>query len=113
MIHSNRIYDEPGDDDGFRILVDRLWPRGVSKERAKIDLWIKEVGPSNELRKWYGHDEEKYDEFKRRYNAELDENPAWEELKSAVAEHRTTTLLHSAKSDLNNASVLLERLQQG
>jgi DNA-3-methyladenine glycosylase len=106
------VYDEPRDDDGFRVLVDRLWPRGLSKQRAQIDVWIKEVAPSTELRHWYGHDPARYEEFRRRYNAELDDNPALEELRNVVTEHRTTTLLHSAGSDLNNATVLLERLER-
>lgn len=112
MINMRRAYDEPAADDGYRVLVDRLWPRGLSKERGKIDLWIKEVAPSNELRKWYGHEPEKFDEFRRRYRDELDGNPALDELREVIAGHDTTTLLHSAKSDLNNAEVLLEVLEQ-
>src|SRR5579884_2780193 len=66
-----RVYDEPAADDGTRVLVERLWPRGLSKERAHIDLWLKEVAPSRELRTWFGHDPEKFEEFRRRYEAEL------------------------------------------
>jgi len=66
-----RVYEEPGKDDGFRILVDRLWPRGLSKEKAKIDLWMKEIAPSNELRQWFSHDPEKWENFKKRYETEL------------------------------------------
>jgi uncharacterized protein YeaO (DUF488 family) len=66
-----RAYDEPEPGDGTRVLVERLWPRGLSKERAHVDIWLKEVAPSNELRRWYGHDPEKFDEFRRRYEAEL------------------------------------------
>jgi len=66
-----RVYDQPEPGDGTRILVDRLWPRGLSKERAKVDAWLKEVAPSNDLRKWFGHDPEKFAEFRRRYEAEL------------------------------------------
>ncbi len=72
-IRVKRIYDEPSDDDGFRILVDRLWPRGVSKEKAHIDLWPKELTPSNDLRKWFHADPTRHDEFVVRYTAELDE----------------------------------------
>jgi uncharacterized protein YeaO (DUF488 family) len=67
MIKIKRVYEAAAEDDGFRILVDRLWPRGISKEKAKIDLWLKEVAPSNELRKWFAHDPEKWGEFKKKY----------------------------------------------
>lgn len=110
MIKQRRVYDEPEPDDGFRVLVDRLWPRGLSKQRAHVDLWLKEVAPSSELRKWYGHEPEKYEEFRRRYRTELAGNPALEQLREAISQHETTTLLHSAKSELNNATVLGELL---
>jgi uncharacterized protein YeaO (DUF488 family) len=67
-----RVYEEPEPGDGTRILVDRLWPRGLSKERAKVDFWLKEIAPSNDLRKWFGHDPEKFSEFRHRYEAELE-----------------------------------------
>lgn len=66
-----RVYEEPSPDDGTRVLIDRLWPRGISKERARIDLWLKEIAPSRELRTWFGHDPDKFAEFRRRYEAEL------------------------------------------
>ncbi|MEM2102303.1 MAG: DUF488 family protein, partial [Candidatus Bathyarchaeia archaeon] len=66
MIKTKRVYDLPDESDGFRILVDRLWPRGLSKDKALVDLWLKDIAPSDELRKWYGHDPEKWEEFKRR-----------------------------------------------
>ena len=74
-IQMKRIYEPPSDSDGFRVLVDRLWPRGMKKENANISLWEKNIAPSNDLRKWYGHDPEKLEEFKSRYKAELDNNP--------------------------------------
>ena len=73
MIRLKRAYDEPSKQDGLRILVERLWRRGVSKEKAAVDLWLKDVAPSTELRKWYGHDPEKWDEFRKRYWSELSE----------------------------------------
>ena len=73
MIRLKRAYDEPSKQDGMRILVERLWPRGVSKEKAAVDLWLKDLAPSTELRKWYGHDPEKWDEFRKRYWSELGE----------------------------------------
>src|SRR3990170_480838 len=72
MIKIKRIYDKSEKGDGFRILVDRLWPRGLSKEKAKIDLWLKEIAPSDQLRKWYGHEPQKWDEFKQKYFKELE-----------------------------------------
>jgi uncharacterized protein YeaO (DUF488 family) len=74
-IRIKRAYELPDDTDGLRILVDRLWPRGISKEKAKIDFWPKEIAPSNELRRWYGHDPDKWTEFKQRYFSELDAHP--------------------------------------
>jgi uncharacterized protein YeaO (DUF488 family) len=107
---TKRVYEPATADDGFRVLVDRLWPRGVSHERAALDLWLKEVAPSAELRVWYGHQDERFAEFARRYLAELEANPALEQLRSLIAEHPKTTLLYGAKSPLNEASVLAELL---
>ena len=107
-----RIYDPPSDSDGFRILVDRLWPRGSKKDDAHVDVWLKEVGPSDDLRKWFGHDPEKYAEFARRYRAELAENPAFAELRELVGEHDTVTLLYGASdTEHNQAVVLTEELR--
>lgn len=80
-----RIYDEPASDDGYRILVDRIWPRGVSKEDAALSDWIKEVAPTSDLRKWFGHDPERFEEFRLRYRSELDDNPAVATLRTAIA----------------------------
>jgi len=109
---TKRIYDPAAADDGFRVLVDRLWPRGVSHERAALDLWLKEVAPSAELRVWYDHRDERFAEFTRRYRAELATNPALGQLRSLVAEHARTTLLYGAKSPHNEASVLAELLAE-
>ena len=109
---AKRIYDPTTPDDGFRILVDRLWPRGVSHERAALDLWLKEVAPSPELRVWYDHRDERFAEFTRRYLAELETNPALQQLRSLVGAHRRTTLLYGAKSPRNEAAVLAELLNR-
>lgn len=96
-IKIKRAYESPSDDDGYRILVDRLWPRGISKKKAKIDFWPKELAPSTELRRWYGHDPEKWSEFKSRYFAELDGNP---ELVNELLEYvrkGTVTFIYSSK----------------
>jgi uncharacterized protein YeaO (DUF488 family) len=107
---TKRIYEPASADDGFRVLVDRLWPRGVSRERAALDLWLKEIGPSTELRVWYGHQEDRFPEFARRYTAELDTNPALGQLRHLIAAHPVTTLLYGAKTPLNEAVVLADYL---
>ncbi|OZB36873.1 MAG: hypothetical protein B7X35_03090 [Halothiobacillus sp. 14-56-357] len=104
-----RAYDLPTNDDGYRVLVDRLWPRGLSKADAKIDLWLKAVAPSTELRQWFGHDSEKWPEFKRQYHGELKDNPAWAELQ-AIAQQRDVTLVYAAKDQLHNNAVVLKQL---
>jgi uncharacterized protein YeaO (DUF488 family) len=104
-----RIYDEPSDADGRRILVDRLWPRGVSKERAKLDDWCKAVAPSTELRRWYGHEPERFEEFSARYRAELEEGERAEALAQIAEQARTgtVTLLTATKEpDVSEAAVL-------
>ncbi len=104
-----RAYDEPGMGDGYRVLVDRLWPRGLSKANARIDLWLKEVAPSTELRKWFAHDPQKWTEFTRRYRLELQGNPAWPELQ-AIARQKALTLVYAAKDEVHNEAVVLRRL---
>jgi uncharacterized protein YeaO (DUF488 family) len=111
IIKVKRVYDEPSSDDGVRVLVDRLWPRGLSKESARIDLWLRDVAPSNELRKWFNHDASKWEEFKRRYFKELENNKAVNELINLLRDRRTITLLYSAKSPYNNATALKEYLE--
>ena len=110
-VRVRRIYEEPTDDDGVRVLVDRVWPRGVSKESARLDEWMKDVAPSTELRKWYGHDVEKYDEFRRRYRAELTSNEAALQPLRKLASSRRVTLLTATKDvEHSQAAVLAELL---
>ena len=108
-----RIYYNPkGNNSSFRILVDRLWPRGLSKDKVRVDLWQKDVAPSNSLRKWFGHDEKKWDEFKRRYFEELDKKSDATNLILNKAKQQDITLLYGAKEErLNNAAVLKEYLE--
>jgi uncharacterized protein YeaO (DUF488 family) len=104
-----RIYDEPTPEDGRRILVDRLWPRGVSKERAKLDDWCKGIAPSNELRRWYGHIPDRFEEFSTRYREELSHGEPAEALSRIAAEARTdvVTLLTATKvPEISEAAVL-------
>lgn len=108
-ISVKRVYDQPEPEDGFRILVDRLWPRGLSKAKAKVDLWVKSVAPSDDLRKWYLHDPEKWPEFKKRYFAELVANEApVNELIEQVKKGKVTFLYSSKEPKLNNAMALVE-----
>jgi uncharacterized protein YeaO (DUF488 family) len=109
-IKIKRAYESPSDDDGYRILVDRLWPRGISKEKAKVDFWPKELAPSTELRQWYSHDPEKWAEFKARYFAELDGNPELvNELRDYVGKGPVTFVYSSKEQRLNNAIALKQR----
>lgn len=103
-----RVYNAPEKADGFRILVDRVWPRGMTKEKASVDLWLKEIAPTTELRKWFGHDPEKYKEFKKRYEKELKGN---KEAVSSIKAHLkkgTVTLVYSAKDEEHNQAVVLQ-----
>lgn len=113
-VRIKRIYDEPSPGDGARVLVDRLWPRGVSKERADLTLWDKAVAPSTELRKWYSHDPAKFDEFQKRYEAELkqgEQAQAFEQLKDFVAKGPVTLLTASKALGISEAAVLQELLE--
>ncbi len=110
-LRTKRVYDKPAPSDGRRILIDRLWPRGLSKSAAKIDFWAKAVAPSNELRRWYQHDPAKWAEFRRRYYAELDANPAGlAELRAHLGRGTVTLLYGSKETRLNNATALCEYL---
>ncbi|WP_035002414.1 DUF488 domain-containing protein [Bhargavaea cecembensis] len=106
-----RIYEGASEDDGIRILVDRVWPRGVSREEAKLDHWMKEVAPSADLRKWFGHDQDRFGEFRERYLDELAggiQKSGLERLKKIVAENRgNATLLYGAKDETHNQAVVL------
>jgi uncharacterized protein YeaO (DUF488 family) len=108
VIKVKRVYDPPALNDGFRILVDRLWPRGISKEKGKIHLWLRDVAPSNELRTWYAHDPKKWEEFKKKYAGELkDKQDLLKRIKDIEKEKGIVTLVYSAKNtDLNNAVAL-------
>lgn len=111
-VRTKRIYDRSAAVDGRRILVDRLWPRGLSKAAARIDHWAKAVAPSTALRRWYGHDPAKWKEFRRRYFAELDANPAGlAELRRHLGKGRVTLLFSSKEERLNNATALREYLE--
>lgn len=114
-VRVKRAYDEPAPDDGMRILIDRLWPRGISKERARIDLWLKEVAPSQELRAWFGHDPEKFAEFRQRYEAELASGQAYKALTTLrdLARHGPITLVFAARdAEHANVRVLQDLLTQ-
>ncbi len=112
-IKVKRVFEKASKDDGIRILVDRLWPRGMSKKDALIDLWLKDVAPSNELRKWFNHEPEKWEEFKSRYFSELDKKPDLVSKLKKYAGEDTLTLLFSAKeTKFNNAIVLKEYLDK-
>lgn len=108
-----RIYEKPDKTDGYRILVDRIWPRGISNETAALDEWEKEIAPSTELRKWFGHKPELYPEFKIRYKEELKSYTAILERIKSISKKKPTTLLYSAKDETHNqAVVLLEVLEK-
>ena len=109
-IQLKRVYQAPSKSDGTRILVDRLWPRGLSKEKARVDLWLKEVAPSTELRKWFGHDPGKWPEFKARYKAELKQNTSQLALLKRAVVRGPATLLYGAKDTEHNEAVVLQQL---
>ena len=111
-IKIKRVYAEPEKSDGFRILVDRLWPRGLTKEKARVDLWLKDVAPSNELRKWFVHDEQKWPEFQSRYKDELKSHNEQLHVLREKSAKGTVTLLFGAKDEAHNEAVVLEKLLQ-
>lgn len=110
MLRIKRIYDEADPKDGLRILVDRLWPRGISKERAHVDRWEKEIAPSDELRRWFGHDPERWQEFRSRYGKELEGQGELLREISAAAAKGAVTLLYAAKDEEHNNAVVLQEL---
>jgi uncharacterized protein YeaO (DUF488 family) len=105
-----RIYEPIAPRDGYRILVDRLWPRGIKKEDAEIDTWLKEVAPSTELRKWFHGGEGNFAGFRKKYLAELKQNPALKELKALIKEKKKVTLLYGAKNEEENHAIILATL---
>ena len=110
LLKLERIYTKPVDLEGYRLLVDRLWPRGISKVNARLDDWVKEIGPSTELRKWFNHDVAKYPEFVQKYRAELDENPITAGFIKQVAtqlKQSNVILLYGAKDEEHNQAVVL------
>ncbi|MBF4766658.1 DUF488 family protein [Nocardioides agariphilus] len=112
-VRTARVYDAPGADDGTRVLVDRLWPRGLSKDKARVDLWLKDVAPSTGLREWYGHDPAKHEEFVRRYRAELaqdDHAEALAKLRTLLEEHPVTLLTATKDLSLSQATVLADEV---
>jgi uncharacterized protein YeaO (DUF488 family) len=112
-IKVKRVYDDPSAEDGIRILVDRLWPRGLKKEAARLDDWLKEIAPSNELRKWFGHDPDRWEEFKARYFHELErQNEAINKIKEK-ASSSTITLLFAARDETHNNAVALREYLEG
>jgi len=108
MLRIKRIYDKPEPSDGYRVLVDRLWPRGLSKERAALDEWLKEIAPSPTLRTWFGHEPARFAEFKARYKAELSANPAVEQISHLLHQHQTVTLLYGARDPKHNHTIVLQ-----
>lgn len=109
-----RAYDDPAKADGMRVLVDRLWPRGLRKEDAHLDHWAKEIAPSAELRRWFGHDPDKWPEFRRRYEAELQKNEgAVKALRECIGKSPATFLFAAKDADRNNAVVLRDFLSSG
>ena len=109
MIRLKRVYEEPGTEDGFRILVERLWPRGLTKDRAAVDLWLNELAPSSALRKWYGHDPAKWTQFCERYWAELKQKNELVNVLRQKSEDGTVTLVYAARDEHQNSAVALKR----
>jgi uncharacterized protein YeaO (DUF488 family) len=107
-VRVKRVYAPPAEDDGARVLVDRLWPRGLTREEAAVDLWLKDIAPSAELRRWFGHDPALWPAFQDRYRAELAGNPAVDELRAIIEQGRRVTLLFGAKDVGHNNAVALQ-----
>ena len=110
VINIKRVYEKPTQEDGTRILVDRLWPRGLTKEKAGVDVWLKEIAPSTALRQWFGHDPDKWAEFQKRYHEELKKNPAQVALLKEQAKKGGVTLVYGAKDEEHNEALLLKEL---
>ncbi|SHF79758.1 Uncharacterized conserved protein YeaO, DUF488 family [Fodinibius roseus] len=107
-LHIKRIYEDPSQDDGYRVLVDRLWPRGVSKEDAQLDEWLKEIAPSTKLRTWFDHDPDKFDEFSDRYKVELTQKEEVVDRLLDIVEEQQVTLLYAAKNEEHNHAKVLK-----
>lgn len=114
MIKLKRVYEPPSEDDGIRILVERLWPRGISQEKAKVDEWLKEIAPSQELRKWFQHDPAKWNEFQERYRKELDQNRELvSDLKQKIKRKKVTFVYAASDQERNSALLLKNYLKNG
>src|SRR5579864_4346643 len=113
MIHLKRVYEDPSKKDGMRILVERLWPRGLAKERAAVDLWLKDVAPSPELRKWFGHDPGKWQQFQKRYWKELEDKVEAVELLKQKGRRGTVTLVYAARDEAHNGALALKQFLDG
>ncbi|QQX77127.1 MULTISPECIES: DUF488 domain-containing protein [Aequorivita] len=107
-IQTKRIYEKPANLDGTRILVDRVWPRGISKEDAKLDEWMKEIAPSTELRKWFDHEEERFDDFSKKYKKELEDRSKLVQQLLEKAKEKRLTLLYGAKDEKHNQAIVLK-----
>ncbi len=109
MLQTKRVYDKPSASDGHRVLVDRLWPRGLTKDAARLDEWLKDIAPSPELRKWFGHDPERWEEFKKRYESELSKTAAKPHLDRLcqLAQQGMVTLLYAAREERQNSASIL------
>ncbi len=110
MIKLKRVYEEPSKEDGFRVLVERLWPRGITKERAAVDVWLKDVAPSTELRKWFSHEPEKWEQFCVRYAAELSQKNDAVSLLKQKSKEGTVTLVYAARDEKHNSAVVLKEI---
>ncbi|MCR4393545.1 MAG: DUF488 family protein [Dehalococcoidales bacterium] len=108
MLRVKRVYDESSEEDGFRILVDRIWPRNITKYAAGVDLWLREVAPSHELRRWFGHDDQKWDEFKQKYYQELESKESQIKMIRQKLKSGNVTLLFGAKNRIHNNAVALK-----
>jgi uncharacterized protein YeaO (DUF488 family) len=113
MIKLKRVYEEPSSKDGFRVLVERLWPRGLSKKRAAVDLWLKDVAPSPELRKWFAHDPARWEQFQKRYGRELRERKDAIRLLKQKVKEGMVTLVYAARDEKHNGALALKRHLRG
>jgi len=113
MIKLKRVYEEPSSKDGVRVLVERLWPRGLTKKRAAVGLWLKDVAPSPELRNWFGHDPARWDQFQKRYRRELRERKDAIRLLKQKMKEGTVTLVYAARDEEHNGALALKRHLQG
>jgi len=105
-----RVYDKPAEEDGTRILVDRLWPRGLTKQKAKVDVWLKDIAPSTELRKWFAHDPEKWKEFIKKYKKELHENKEQAAILKEYLKQGTVTLVYGARDEVHNEALVIKEV---